>query len=361
MHPHAIPPNQKGKPWPAYFLVRTTGEVVPLIAVDELPPGTELVGVPRSLDLEDTIGMLNLGLQRGSGAFYQTVGAEGKGKVEGAGKAVKPVAEPPSSAPARTVQQSSTTPNSTPPSTPKVRIPSTSVSQSTNTTTQQIQNQAQPQPHPQTQVCRHWCHHGICKWGQQCRYRHIMPMSTSGLQEVGLIDWPLWFRRMNPGYFVAEAVTLNGGVNSAGRIGGGGRGRRGARVIGCASTEGNGGACCGVLHGPGGAVGGRRERVRGERVVGREGERGAGRVLRSEELGEQIIARLRGMSKEHAAAKEKVVEKVGERLSSSSLVERAAARDTKSWEDESDDDSDVESEGSLDEKEELGKGKLVDV
>ena len=63
--------QQKGKPWPEYFLVRTTGEVVPLIAVDELPATIELVGVPRSLDLEETIGMLNLGLQRSTGGFYQ--------------------------------------------------------------------------------------------------------------------------------------------------------------------------------------------------------------------------------------------------------------------------------------------------
>ena len=70
--------SENGKPWPSYFLVRTTGEVVPLIAVDELPHGTDLDGVPRSLDLEDTIGMLNLGLQRSSGLFYQVVKREEK-------------------------------------------------------------------------------------------------------------------------------------------------------------------------------------------------------------------------------------------------------------------------------------------
>jgi hypothetical protein len=78
-----MPPNpmdqggQKGKPWPTYFIVRTTGEIVPMIAVDELPPGTNLANVPRQLELEATIGMLNLGLQRGSGAFYQITGVEG--------------------------------------------------------------------------------------------------------------------------------------------------------------------------------------------------------------------------------------------------------------------------------------------
>jgi hypothetical protein len=71
MPPIAVDVQQKGKPWPGYFLVRTTGEVVPLIAVDELPTSIELVGIPRSLDLEETTGMLNLGLQRSTGGFYQ--------------------------------------------------------------------------------------------------------------------------------------------------------------------------------------------------------------------------------------------------------------------------------------------------
>ena len=71
-YPHNTASN-KAKPWPAYFVVRTSGEVVPLIGVDELPTGTNLVGVPRTLDLKDTIGMLNLGIQRSSEAFYRIV------------------------------------------------------------------------------------------------------------------------------------------------------------------------------------------------------------------------------------------------------------------------------------------------
>lgn len=56
--------------WPKYFIVRTTGEIVPLIAVDELPPGTNLLNVPRFLDLEATAEMLNLGLQPSSSCHY---------------------------------------------------------------------------------------------------------------------------------------------------------------------------------------------------------------------------------------------------------------------------------------------------
>lgn len=63
-------------PRPGYFIVRKSGEVVPLVAVDELPLGVDLIGVPRSLDLVETGGMLNLGLQGGGGVFYRLVGLE---------------------------------------------------------------------------------------------------------------------------------------------------------------------------------------------------------------------------------------------------------------------------------------------
>jgi hypothetical protein len=84
MSPSSENDSRRPKPSPGYFIVRTTGEVVPLIAVDELPRGTDLLGVPRSLDLEGTIGMLNLGLQRSSGSFYQIRGSRQKdGSING--------------------------------------------------------------------------------------------------------------------------------------------------------------------------------------------------------------------------------------------------------------------------------------
>lgn len=70
-------------PRPGYFIVRKSGEVVPLVAIDELPLGVDLVGVPRSLDLVETGGMLNLGLQGGEGGFYGLVGLEEDGEGEG--------------------------------------------------------------------------------------------------------------------------------------------------------------------------------------------------------------------------------------------------------------------------------------
>ncbi|KAJ5047100.1 uncharacterized protein L3040_002943 [Drepanopeziza brunnea f. sp. 'multigermtubi'] len=380
MHPDHIPSSQKGKPWPAYFIVRTTGEVVPLIAVDELPVGTDIIGVPRKIDLENTIGMLNLGLQRSSGACYQLLHPqELKNQAAGVSKVVvKQTAIPsPPTTPARNHEQppppapppppttatTTVTPNSTPPSTPK--DPHTHAHTYTHTHTRPSTSA------PASQLCRHWCHHGICKWGQQCRYRHIMPMSNSGLQEVGLSDWPAWFRRMNPGYFAAENPDLSRGAAGNDRAP---RSRRppppGAKV--CGSLGGNGGACCGVLHGPGGG----RERMRPrerererERVGGRDRvQRGGGRVVKGEELGEQIIARLRSVAaREDQGKGAAVVEKERKKkeLSSCALVERAAARDTRGWEEESEESGDEDGQSAAGEEEKGGKvartGKLVDV
>lgn len=55
------------------------------------------------------------------------------------------------------------------------------------------------------QTCRHWCHNGICKWGAKCRYRHSMPMTLNGLQEVGLGNWPNWYRKANMDRFAPDA------------------------------------------------------------------------------------------------------------------------------------------------------------
>ena len=66
-----------------------------------------------------------------------------------------------------------------------------------------------------------------------------MPMTLTGLQEIGLGDWPAWFRALNPGFF----VNLNG------NIGMGSNGNRGM------NGRMNGGAGYGG-YGVGGIVGG---------------------------------------------------------------------------------------------------------
>ncbi len=111
------------------------------------------------------------------------------------------------------------------------------------------------------------------------------------------------------------------------------------------------GTCCGPQAVNGVEV--KSERLRENRRVAVR-ERASGRVLRSEELGEQIIERLRGMSKEGKVGGGKVGNGGGG--GGNAMIERVAARDTKNWEDESDDDTDDEEEEKA-----VANGKLVDV
>ncbi|KAI0396646.1 hypothetical protein F5Y17DRAFT_75273 [Xylariaceae sp. FL0594] len=45
-----------------------------------------------------------------------------------------------------------------------------------------------------TNVCKHWCHFGKCKHGNQCFNKHEMPTDTKGLSDVGLQETPGWWR-----------------------------------------------------------------------------------------------------------------------------------------------------------------------
>jgi len=64
-----------------------------------------------------------------------------------------------------------------------------------------------PAEGPRIAYCRHWCHHGTCKWGRTCRYSHRMPPSTEELSSVGLSDFPDWWN-------AAAAFYASGGTLS---------------------------------------------------------------------------------------------------------------------------------------------------
>ncbi|PBP24547.1 CAP-Gly domain-containing protein [Diplocarpon rosae] len=345
MHTNHLPVGQRCKPWPAYFVVRTTGEVVPLIAVDELPTGTNLVGVPRSLDLEDTIGMLNLGLQRSSDTCYQLVSAhDAKSQVAVANTAK--------------VQTNNGTPQ--PALNPRPQPHAPTHYNSNQHAPRHAQGAAHPPrapAHPRQLLLAPYPGHTSVSTNTDTPDPAMSPLvPPRGLQEVGLGDWPLWFRRLNPGYFASESPHPNFNLARAG--GRDGRSRRPSVKL-CMSTGGDGVTCCGVLHGPGGG----RERARPREIHGvREkgvrdrAERSGLRLMRNEELGEQIVSRLRSMAREQP---EKIAEKEqGERgLSSSTLIEKATVKDTKTWED----DSDGSGDSGQDQEKKEEAGKLVDV
>lgn len=302
-------------PGPDHFLVRPgtkdgkPGPIVPLIAVDQLPDWMQLVGVPRELDAEQTIGLTNLGIiDKEDDDVYEvrlhhvkiraildgTEKAGSNSSSDRMGQAKNANMNEPSSSEAKTKpdlskkeapvvvnlssllaskvtprKQSSSSSQGEPndnDSEPSATSPPSSASAPEELTTgMQEQGQHHPEEpmlgasrhnvvdtkvadtaargggkpirphmtqaasdkphpsvaqhnsmirhkthgvgnsngnskskntnssHPDTVFCRHWCHHGSCKWGWECRYQHRMPTTFEGLREVGLKDFPTWY------------------------------------------------------------------------------------------------------------------------------------------------------------------------
>ncbi|KAJ8058317.1 hypothetical protein OCU04_012508 [Sclerotinia nivalis] len=217
-------------PRPGYFIVRKSGEVVPLVAVDELPLGVDLVGVPRSLDLVETGGMLNLGLQGGGGeGFYGLVGLEEDGEEEDVVTGNSGFDTAVSSPLILPIRSSTMATQPTPPSSKQHFPPgfSTSIHAPSPLSNPRIQNHSisslGTQQQAQQQTCRHWCtHNRRCKWGDNCRYKHVMPRTRFELGLIGLSDWPDWFKKENLGFFPEFGVRRGRGLDRLDRLGDGG-------------------------------------------------------------------------------------------------------------------------------------------
>lgn len=55
---------------PQFFICRQNGALVPLVAVDELPPALNVIGIPRVLSHNDTHGMTSLGSLKSRNELY---------------------------------------------------------------------------------------------------------------------------------------------------------------------------------------------------------------------------------------------------------------------------------------------------
>lgn len=161
-----------------------------------------------------------------------------------------------------------------------------------------------------------------------------MPMTLSGLRAVGLHDWPAWYRALNPGYFAGSVE------------------RRRAKAGAC-----SGGRCCAAAASNAvlvqKSVQGLRSAVKQDADVG-TGQRGEADI-HDEVSGQQTLARLRSMQRTGAG-------KAGlgktDHVSKNIMVERAAVKDTKNWEDERGSVVDLDMAGK---KGGVSKEKLVDV
>ncbi|KAI1773995.1 hypothetical protein F4818DRAFT_88439 [Hypoxylon cercidicola] len=347
------PPKQNHSqiPLPQHFLVRpnitkytasgtvtTPGPIVPLVAVDQLPEGLDLLGVPRELSVEQTVGLTNLGTVVREPEFYQVYTHNGNGvqqQQQQEHKQEKQITEtvdvtrrlmslaamkaaPTTPSHTRSSISSSSSSSSMITQSPLVfdMSPAGAIfppggtinnSNSNNNNVppinayqeamqqylqlqSQIHSQSPPPPapaparhpppppappsnaHPGDRMlrswlppappgqgykpgsasnpgnraagdgssttttntnsrkgrkpCRHWCLHGTCRWGSDCRHPHMMPTDAEGLRELGLASPPQWWLTA-----VAMAWGSNGGSLARGgprqQSGGGGGGSAG--------------------------------------------------------------------------------------------------------------------------------------
>ncbi|KAF5870024.1 putative zinc finger dna-binding protein [Botrytis fragariae] len=355
-------------PRPGYFIVRKTGQVVPLVAVDELPPGVDLIGVPRNLDLVETGGMLNLGLQEGAqpgapggGGFYGLVGLEGDEEgdecddedgVVGSSGSDTAVSSP-LVLPIRS--STLTTATNTKNLSAKLHSPPgllTSIHAPSRNATSTLETQQQGQQ----QTCRHWCtHNRRCKWAENCRYKHEMPRTRFELRLIGLSDWPNWFKAENLGFFPGYGrgverlrdLDVGGGMERKERE------RRSSRV----GREVERGSGIGVLEGErvlerlremekllrGKVVAGKGRDEKRMDVKFREEKRV--REKEKEKLKERERERVEKLDVRKAEAKKERermrIEKARER-EASNRIDRGDLDGTRKWEDDSEEDSDDE-------------------
>ena len=204
-------------------LIIEPGALVPLIPVDLLSPRVAIEGVPHNLTREQAIGMMNLGSFHRESEGYQVILLQNEDAVQQQEDPVEDdtdtstasVSEPSDTSLQQRSQVDEVTTSPPPQKTPPPRMLQGLASSRHNP----LNNMQTPSPPPlrlstpkprlstNPQYCRHWCHHGTCKWGITCRFEHTMPTTLDGLCSVGLPDIPNWWRAV-----MAHGVQSGGGL-----------------------------------------------------------------------------------------------------------------------------------------------------
>jgi hypothetical protein len=248
-------------PKPQFFLIRPgaekitpTGQIivqpataVPLIPADLLPNWVEVIGVPRSLSADETKDMGNLGFIHAEQHTYRLRFdpiAEDEACTSDEAKEEIPresVTQPSVAVWGSSVSHDSSREDHQPrafeplPSRPQVKLKAAQGLSSSRHNPENQKQSAQPKPAPQKEPspiptnttssssqlpspCRHWCHHGVCKWGLDCHYEHTMPTSPAGLTEVGLSQFPDWWLQARGVMPMPPEVLRAANVSSARRM-----------------------------------------------------------------------------------------------------------------------------------------------
>ncbi|KIX95300.1 uncharacterized protein Z520_08817 [Fonsecaea multimorphosa CBS 102226] len=256
---------------PQFFVTRQNGNMVPLIAMDELPIHVQIEGVSRSLGPHDIAGMIGIGTYEARHEFHvvrsmnnttpipfypvhgsQTPNSNASPQnstvttpllcpttlsTPTPPKATDVKGNQPSATSSNAVSSSTvsieeenkssrpTSPPASPSPRPKVQFPTTT------TTTPTLaplawRNKAAPipasTPNPpadpdpempppgQKIYCSYWLRNGECNFAQQgCMYKHVMPLNLQVLEVLGFRDLPDWYRKT----YKCGSLRVNGGRN----------------------------------------------------------------------------------------------------------------------------------------------------
>ncbi|KAH8176083.1 hypothetical protein LIA77_04501 [Sarocladium implicatum] len=220
-----------------YFIVRPSTEVmlpsgesqrqpdtiVPLIPMDMIPEGIDIMGIPRQLTLSETIGMQNVGIDNldedqnpittneqpehgeNSTTHRPVKTPESTVAFEQMASAIKTMSI---SSVAEEAHDSKTgvSPTSTLGSsqgqgvslTASPSRPYSTVNQRTGSPVEYIHrrrssSRSTSRDPEEPLHCQPWCHHGKCPRGDSCRSKHEMPATLEGLKKVGLEKLPYWY------------------------------------------------------------------------------------------------------------------------------------------------------------------------
>jgi hypothetical protein len=201
---------------PQYFIYRQNGSMVPLIAMDELPPNVQIRGVSRTIPPSDTAGMMCIGevdarhgyyvvdvpatqnntnsilVDRSLSGSMHAPPSESHINVDGSGIAA---ALYPGTPRAYGIQEQH----------PTNAQSGVVFSNPTNVHGREIppvpdwhRGDMSVRTAPGVkEYCSYWLRRGECDYAQQgCQFKHEMPYDLPTLNRLGLNDIPVWYRRM---------------------------------------------------------------------------------------------------------------------------------------------------------------------
>lgn len=204
---------------PQFFVTRQNGNMVPLIAMDELPPSIRIHDVKRTLSPHDISGMTGVGIYGSRHVQHiiegptqpplidQNLPASGYSpqrsfvdpSFQSCGFHIQPKSYG--------IQEQAPKSTSYQPDSDRVNQQPSSIS-SLPAWHDLPSHGLQPAAGVK-EYCSYWLRHGECDYAQQgCLYKHEMPLDKATLQRLGLRDVPKWYREK---YGISSHLAVSGG------------------------------------------------------------------------------------------------------------------------------------------------------